>query len=122
MAITAQKFIPQYKKENPKISFKSYTTLNSLDDESLKPKKSSNIISSESVETLGEIRVGLVSIAEVIKKDFGDIDVLINNASAFEFDSIKKTSHEIFDNHIDVNLKAPFFLSKCYVENYKKSD
>ena len=72
MAITAQKFIPQYKKENPKISFKSYTTLNSLDDESLKPKKSSNIISSESVETLGEIRVGLVSIAEVIKKDFGD--------------------------------------------------
>ena len=72
MAITAQKFIPKYKKENPKISFKSYTTLNSLDDESLKSKKSSNIISSESVETLGEIRVGLVSIAEVIKKDFGD--------------------------------------------------
>ena len=40
----------------------------------------------------------------------------------FEFDSIKKTSHEIFDNHIDVNLKAPFFLSKYYVENYKKKD
>ena len=57
-----------------------------------------------------------------IKMDFGDIDILINNASAFEFDSIKKTSHEIFDNHIDVNLKAPFFLSKCYVENYKKKD
>ena len=55
-----------------------------------------------------------------IKKHFGDIDILINNASAFEFDSIKKTSHEIFDNHIDVNLKAPFFLSKYYVENYKK--
>ena len=55
-----------------------------------------------------------------IKKEFGEIDILINNASAFEFDSIKKTSYEIFDNHIDVNLKAPFFLSKCYVENYKK--
>ena len=57
-----------------------------------------------------------------IKKEFGEIDILINNASAFEFDSIKKTSYEIFDNHIDVNLKAPFFLSKCYVENYKKED
>ena len=39
-----------------------------------------------------------------IKKDFGNIDILINNASAFEFDSIKKTSHEIYDNHIEVNL------------------
>ena len=57
-----------------------------------------------------------------IKKEFGGIDILINNASAFEFDSIKQTSYEIFDKHIDVNLKAPFFLSKCYVENFKKKD
>ena len=57
-----------------------------------------------------------------IKKEFGEIDILINNASAFEFDSIKKTSYDIFDNHIDVNLKAPFFLSKCYVENFNKKD
>lgn len=57
---------------------------------------------------------------EKIKKEFGDIDILINNASAFEFDSIKQTSYEIFDNHININLKAPFFLSKSYVENYKK--
>ena len=57
-----------------------------------------------------------------IKKEFGDIDILINNASAFEFDSIKKTSYKVFDNHIDVNLKAPFFLSKCFVENYKKKN
>ena len=59
---------------------------------------------------------------EKIKKEFGDIDILINNASAFEFDSIKQTSYEIFDNHININLKAPFFLSKSYVENYKKKD
>ena len=55
-----------------------------------------------------------------IKEEFGEIDILINNASAFEFDSIKQTSYEIFDTHIDVNLKAPFFLSKYYVENFKK--
>ena len=41
-------------------------------------------------------------------KNILHIDILIN-ASTFEFDSIK-TSHEIY-NHIDVNLKAPFFLS-----------
>ena len=45
-----------------------------------------------------------------IKDEFGEIDILINNASAFEFDSIKQTSNEIFDTHIDVNLKAPFFI------------
>ena len=55
-----------------------------------------------------------------IKKDFGDIDILINNASAFEFDSIKKTSHEIFDNHIDVNLKAPFSYPNAMLKIIKK--
>ena len=53
---------------------------------------------------------------EKVKKVHGNIDLLINNASTFKFDTIKKTSHKIFDNHINVNLKAPFFLSKNFVE------
>ncbi len=53
---------------------------------------------------------------EKVKKTHGNIDILINNASTFEFDTIKKTSHKIFDKHINVNLKAPFFLSKNFVE------
>ncbi len=52
---------------------------------------------------------------EKVKKTHGNIDILINNASTFEFDTIKKTSHKIFDKHINVNLKAPFFLSKNFV-------
>ena len=59
---------------------------------------------------------------KLIKKKFGKIDVLINNASAFEFDTVKTTSYEIFDKHIDVNLKTPFFLSKCFVENLKNNN
>ena len=59
---------------------------------------------------------------KLIKKKFGKIDVLINNASAFEFDTVKTTSYEIFDKHIDVNLKTPFFLSKCFVENLKNDN
>ena len=52
---------------------------------------------------------------EKVKKIHGNIDILINNASTFEFDTIKKTSHKTFDKHINVNLKAPFFLSKSFV-------
>ena len=62
------------------------------------------------------------SFFKLINKKFGKIDVLINNASAFEFDTIKTTSYEIFDKHIDVNLKTPFFLSKCFVENLQNKN
>ena len=44
---------------------------------------------------------------EKIRKKHGNIDILINNASTFEFDTIKKTNQSIFDKHINVNLKAP---------------
>jgi|TARA_B110001452_G_scaffold249160_1_gene236500 NAD(P)-dependent dehydrogenase (short-subunit alcohol dehydrogenase family) len=47
---------------------------------------------------------------------FGEINVLINNASTFEFDSIKSSTINSYDKHLDVNLKAPFFLSKYFVE------
>ena len=59
---------------------------------------------------------------KLIQKKCGKIDVLINNASAFEFDTVKTTSYKIFDKHIDVNLKTPFFLSKCFVENLKNNN
>ena len=45
-----------------------------------------------------------------IKDEFGEIDILINNASAFEFDSIKQTSNEIFDTHIDKFKSSIFFI------------
>ena len=50
-----------------------------------------------------------------IYNDFGDIDILINNASAFDFDTIKNSSEEIYNKHMNVNLKAPFFLSQSFV-------
>ncbi len=53
---------------------------------------------------------------EKVNKTHGEIDILINNASMFEFDTINKTSHKTFDKHINVNLKAPFFLSKSFVQ------
>ena len=49
----------------------------------------------------------------IIKK-IGKIDILINNASAFDYDSLETSDFKIFDRHINVNLKAPFFLSKYF--------
>ena len=55
-----------------------------------------------------------------LKKKIGNIDLLVNNASTFEFDTIKKTNYKIFDSHINVNLRAPYFLSKNFVESLNK--
>ena len=52
-----------------------------------------------------------------LNKDFGQIDLLINNASVFDFDTIESSDLKTFDSHINVNLKAPFFLSKYFVKN-----
>ena len=57
---------------------------------------------------------------ENILNDFGDIDILINNASTFEFDTLMNSDEKKFDKHINVNLKAPFFLSKSFVSGLKK--
>ena len=57
---------------------------------------------------------------EGILKDFGKIDILINNASTFEFDTLMTSDEKKFDKHINVNLRAPFFLSKSFVSGLKK--
>ena len=56
---------------------------------------------------------------EKIRKKFGIVEILINNASTFELDSLKTSTLESYDNHFNVNLKAPFFLSKYFLENLK---
>ena len=54
-----------------------------------------------------------------INKVFGTVNVLINNASVFEYDSLKSSSLSSLNKHLDVNLKAPFLLSKFFVKNLK---
>ena len=54
--------------------------------------------------------------------DFGTIDILINNASTFEFDTISTSTDKIFNKHLNVNLKAPFFLSQNFVKNIKNRE
>lgn len=51
---------------------------------------------------------------------FGEIDLLINNASVFELDSLSSCSINSLDKHLNINLKAPLFLSKYYFQSLKK--
>lgn len=51
---------------------------------------------------------------------FGNIDVLINNASIFNKYSFMDTDEETFDKNISIHLKAPFFLTQNFVKKCNK--
>lgn len=51
---------------------------------------------------------------------FGSCDVLINNASTFEYDQLCSATPESWDFHLNVNAKAPLFLAKAFVHELKK--
>ena len=57
---------------------------------------------------------------KVLEK-FGKVDLLINNASVFEYDSLKTSSLESLDKHLNINFKAPFFLSKYFSQSLGKN-
>lgn len=64
-------------------------------------------------------------VSELIPKvvsAFGSVNLLINNASVFDSAYIKKTSFELFDAQINVNLKAPFFLIRDFSNHCKEGN
>ncbi len=46
-------------------------------------------------------------------KEFGRLDILVNNASNFLHTEFATTTEETWDASLDVNLKAPFFCSQA---------
>ena len=54
----------------------------------------------------------VLRIIKFAKKNMGNLDCLINNASIFENDKIENFSSKSWDNHLNANLKAPAILSK----------
>jgi pteridine reductase len=50
------------------------------------------------------------------------IDILVNNASVFYPLSVDESDSENWDNILDVNLKAPFFLSKGLSQKLKSRE
>ena len=51
---------------------------------------------------------------------FGNIDVLINNASSFYPTGVAEINEEIWEDLIGVNLKAPMYLTQSIAKHLKK--
>ena len=44
----------------------------------------------------------------------GTLTLLVNNASIFEYDTLRTATHESWDRHIGSNLRAPFLLTQAF--------
>ena len=62
----------------------------------------------------------LTSLIKEVKKSFPNLSLLINNASIFEEEKFLKTDLSFLDRHLNVNFKAPFFLSQSFAKYCKK--
>ncbi len=51
----------------------------------------------------------------------GPLTCLINNASVFEEDTSDTASRDLWDTHMQVNLRAPFVLSQAFAEQLPRS-
>ena len=61
----------------------------------------------------------LKKIIKFAKSKLKYFDCLINNASLFENDKLENFTSKSWDKHINVNLKAPAYLSKEFAKNTK---
>ena len=61
----------------------------------------------------------LPRLMSAVVKQFGCCDVLINNASTFEYDTLRSVEFQNWDFHNNVNAKAPLFLAKAFVNELR---
>lgn len=61
-------------------------------------------------------------IIEAIKQEWGRLDVLVNNAAAIKHFPIHQATRELFEEHIAVNVLAPYFLIQAALPYLKKSE
>lgn len=63
-------------------------------------------------------REGLI---KAVEARLGPIQILVNNAAVFSLGSLNDTTSEMWDDQMNVNAKAPFFLSQiCGCEMMKR--
>ena len=58
-------------------------------------------------------------VAEVVEK-LGSADILVNSAGIFNVASIEETSEDIWDRHLDLNLKSLFFCCRAVTPIMKR--
>lgn len=95
---------------------RSYDKLVSVAEE-LKASTGRKIIPMECDITKSE---DVKAVIEATLKEFGKIDILVNNAAVIDRASALEITPEAFDKVLDANLKAPFFFSRDVVNAYMK--
>jgi pteridine reductase len=63
---------------------------------------------------------GIPALMAKVKKSMPHCTALINNASTFERADFFKTDEALFDRQMNVNFKAPFFLTQAFAKTFKK--
>lgn len=62
----------------------------------------------------------VIDTVESIIKDFGKIDILINNAGVAKINAFEETEDEQLDMHIDTNIKGTWNMTKAVITYMKK--
>ncbi len=62
----------------------------------------------------------ILNLISLVKKRFADLNLLINNASVFQRRNIFATELDIFNQNMNINFKAPFFLTRDFARVCKK--
>lgn len=63
-----------------------------------------------------------VEIIETVASTWGRVDVLVNNAAAIKHLPLAEASVAEFDEHIAVNVRAPFLLTQAALPYLRRSD
>ena len=83
-----------------------------------------NALRGESAATVRADLNNAVELSEVIRctvTRFGQLDVLVNNASTFYPTPVGEIEESDWDNLMGVNLRAPLFLAQAAVQHLRKS-
>jgi pteridine reductase len=59
------------------------------------------------------------AVFDFARKHFDAVDILINSASIFPLASLPDTTVELWDQTLDINLRAPFLLARCFAGQTK---
>lgn len=64
-----------------------------------------------------DLREAMTSAEQIVAhavREFGRVDVLVNSAAIFERGRLSDTDGDNWDRHLDINLKAPYCLSRAF--------
>jgi 3-hydroxy acid dehydrogenase/malonic semialdehyde reductase len=63
----------------------------------------------------------VAAVAKAVLNDFDAVEALVNNAGAFEYLSLEKSTPEKLDEMIDVNLRGVVYVTKAFLPLLKNS-